>query len=212
MKKFLKSYVDPKYSFDTITIIGIICLIVVIAGVFGFLYEFIFYYFNGGMKGFYWRGGNFLPWINIYATGSIMIYLLTYKLKNKPWLVFLISFISCGILEYFSGLGMYILGDGLRCWDYNSEILNFGNIGGFVCLRSATFFGLSSLLLIYGIIPFCFFLASKMNKKTFLIMSFTLCSIILIDEFYNLLFARLFHLPRASTIYKKLGIPYVSFK
>lgn len=212
MKKFLKSYVDSKYSFDTITIIGIICLIVVIAGVFGFLYEFIFYYFNGGMKGFYWRGGNFLPWINIYATGSIMIYLLTYKLKNKPWLVFLISFISCGILEYFSGLGMYILGDGLRCWDYNSEILNFGNIGGFVCLRSATFFGLSSLLLIYGIIPFCFFLASKMNKTAFLIMSFTLCSIILIDEFYNLLFARLLHLPRASTIYKKLGIPYVSFK
>lgn len=212
MKKFFKSYVDPKYSFDTVTIIGIICLIVVIAGVFGFLYEFIFYYFNGGMKEFYWRGGNFLPWINIYATGSIMIYLLTYKLKNKPWLVFLISFISCGILEYFSGLGMYILGDGLRCWDYNSEILNFGNIGGFVCLRSATFFGLSSLLLIYGIIPFCFFLASKMNKKVFLIMSFTLCSIILIDEFYNLLFARLLHLPRASTIYKKLGIPYVSFK
>ena len=212
MKKFLKSYVDSKYSFDTITIIGIICLIVVIAGVFGFLYEFIFYYFNGGMKGFYWRGGNFLPWINIYATGSIMIYLLTYKLKNKPWLVFLISFISCGILEYFSGLGMYILGDGLRCWDYNSEILNFGNIGGFVCLRSATFLGLSSLLLIYGIIPFCFFLASKMNKTAFLIMSFTLCSIILIDEFYNLLFARLLHLPRASTIYKKLGIPYVSFK
>ena len=32
-----------------------------------FLYKiiyFIFYYFNGGMKGFYWRGGNFLPWIN----------------------------------------------------------------------------------------------------------------------------------------------------
>lgn len=212
MKKFLNSYIDPNYSFDTITIIGIISLIVVISGVFGFLYEFIFYFFNGGMKGFYWRGGNFLPWINIYATGALMIYLLTYKLKSKPWLVFLISFVSCGVLEYFSGLGMYIIGDGLRCWDYNSEILNFGNIGGFVCLRSALFFGLSSLLLIYGIIPFCFFLASKMNKKVFLIMSFSLCSIILIDEFYNLLFARIFHLPRASTIYKKIGIPYVTFK
>ena len=212
MKKFLNSYIDPKYSFDTITIIGIISLIVVILGVFGFLYEFIFYFFNGGMEGFYWRGGNFLPWINIYATGALMIYLLTYKLKSKPWLVFLISFVSCGVLEYFSGLGMYIIGDGLRCWDYNSEILNFGNIGGFVCLRSALFFGLSSLLLIYGIIPFCFFLASKMNKQVFLIMSFSLCSIILIDEFYNLLFARIFHLPRASTIYKKIGIPYVTFK
>lgn len=212
MKKFLNSYIDPNYSFDTITIIGIISLIVVISGVFGFLYEFIFYFFNGGMKGFYWRGGNFLPWINIYATGALMIYFLTYKLKSKPWLVFLISFVSCGVLEYFSGLGMYIIGDGLRCWDYNSEILNFGNIGGFVCLRSASFFGLSSLLLIYEIIPFCFFLASKMNKKVFLIMSFSLCSIILIDEFYNLLFARIFHLPRASTIYKKIGIPYVTFK
>lgn len=212
MKKFLNSYIDPKYSFDTITIIGIISLIVVISGVFGFLYEFIFYFFNGGMKGFYWRGGNFLPWINIYATGALMIYFLTYKLKSKPWLVFLISFVSCGVLEYFSGLGMYIIGDGLRCWDYNTEILNFGNIGGFVCLRSALFFGLSSLLLIYGIIPFCFFLASKMNKKVFLIMSFSLCSVILFDEFYNLLFARIFHLPRASTIYKKIGIPYVTFK
>lgn len=212
MKKFLNKYIDPKYSFDTITFIGIICLIVVISGVFGFLYEFIFYYFNGGMKGFYWRGGNFLPWINIYATGSLMIYALTYKFKKKPWLVFLISFISTGILEYFSGLGMYIIGDGLRCWDYNSEILNFGNIGGFVCLRSALFFGLSGLLLIYVIIPFCFYLASKMNRKVFLIISFTLCSIILFDEFYNLIFARILHLPRASAIYQKLGVPYVSFK
>ena len=212
MKEKYINYLNNKYSFDKLTWAGIFSLIIVIAGVFGFLYEYIFYYFNGGMKEFYWRGGNFLPWINIYATGSIMIYILTYKYKKNPLKIFLISFISCGILEYFSGLGMYILGDGLRCWDYNSEILNFGNIGGFVCLRSATFFGLSSLLLIYGIIPFCFFLASKMNKKAFLIMSFTLCSIILIDEFYNLLFARLLHLPRASTIYKKLGIPYVSFK
>lgn len=212
MKKFLNKYIDSKYSFDTITFIGIICLIVVISGVFGFLYEFIFYYFNGGMKGFYWRGGNFLPWINIYATGSLMIYALTYKFKKKPWLVFLISFISTGILEYFSGLGMYIIGDGLRCWDYNSEILNFGNIGGFVCLRSALFFGLSGLLLIYVIIPFCFYLASKMNRKVFLIISFTLCSIILFDEFYNLIFARILHLPRASAIYQKLGVPYVSFK
>ena len=105
---------------------------------------------------------------------------------------------------------MYLI-TGNRCWDYNSEILNFGNIGGFVCLRSVLFFGLSSLILIYLIVPFCFFLAHHTNKKIFLTISFTLCSIILIDEFYNLLFARLFHLPRASTIYKKLGVHYVKF-
>ena len=212
MNREYRRYLEEDQHFDRQTLMGIFALLIVIAGCFGWYYEFIFYFFNGGGKEFYWRGGNFLPWINIYATGSIMIYYLTYKKRKEPLKVFLISFFSCGILEYFSGLGMYLLRDGLRCWDYNNEILNFGNIGGFVCLRSATFFGLSSLLLIYGIIPFCFFLASKMNKKAFLIMSFTLCSIILIDEFYNLLFARLLHLPRASTIYKKLGIPYVSFK
>lgn len=141
-----------------------------------------------------------------------MIYLLTYKYRKKPWKVFLISFLSTGILEYFSGLGMYIIGHGKRCWDYNQEILNFGNINGFVCLRSVLFFGLSALLLMYVIIPFCFYLAKKMKKKNFLILSITLCSIILIDEFYNLLFARIFHLPRAYDVYSKLGFNYVHFK
>lgn len=212
MKEKYRNYLNNKYSFDKLTWAGIFSLIIVIAGVFGFLYEYIFYYFNGGMKEFYWRGGNFLPWINIYATGSIMIYILTHKYKKNPLKIFLISFISCGILEYFSGLGMYIIGNGMRCWDYNNEILNFMNINGFVCLRSVSFFGLSALLLMYVIVPMCFYLAKHMNKKVFLTISFSLCTIIMIDEFYNLLFARLFKLPRASTIYKKIGIHYVSFK
>lgn len=107
---------------------------------------------------------------------------------------------------------MYIIGNGFRCWNYNTEILNFGNIDGFVCLRSVLFFGLSGLLLIYVIVPILFYLAKKMNKKVFLTISFSLCFIILLDEFYNLIFARMLGLPRASTIYKSLGIRYVSFK
>ena len=78
MKEKYKKYLNYDYSFDKLTTLGIFSLIIVIAGTFGFIYEFIFYYFNGGMKEFFWRGGNFLPWINIYATGSIMIYFLTY--------------------------------------------------------------------------------------------------------------------------------------
>lgn len=212
MKEKLKKYINTDYKFDKLEMTGIICLIIVISGIFGFLYEFIFYYFNSGMKEFYWRGGNFLPWINIYATGSIMIYIFTYRYRKNPFKVFLISFISTGILEYFSGLGMYIFGDGIRCWDYNQEILNFGNIDGFVCLRSVLFFGISSLLLIYIIVPLCYYLARHMNRKVFLTISITLCSIIMIDELYNLIFARVFSLPRASTIYKKLGFKYVYFK
>lgn len=212
MKKKFKDYIEKDHSFDKKTMIGIFCLIIVITGIFGFLYEFIFYYFNSGMKTFYWRGSNFLPWINIYATGSIMIYFLTYKRRKKPLVVFLLSTISTGILEYISGWGMYKFQNRLRCWDYNSEILNFGNINGFVCLRSVLFFGLSSLLLIYIIVPLIFSLARKMKKRNFLILSYTLCFIFLFDELYNLIFARLLSLPRASTIYKKLGFHYLYFK
>ena len=209
MKEKYKSYLDNDHSFDRTMLIGIFALVVVIAGCFGWLYEFIFYFFNGGMKEFYYRGGNFLPWINIYAIGSVMIYILTYKYRKNPLKVFLISVISTGLLEYFSGLGIYIIGDGLRYWDYNTEILNFGNINGFICLRSVMFFALSALLLMYVIVPFCFHVASKSNKKVFLIVTITICSIFLADEFYNLILTKLFNLPNAIKIYKSIGIHYM---
>lgn len=204
-----KDYLEKNHSFDKKTMLGIFCMIIVIGGVFGFLYEYLFYFFNGGMKEFYYRGGNFLPWINIYATGSVMIYILSYKYRKNPLKVFLISVISTGLLEYFSGLGIYIIGDGLRYWDYNTEILNFGNINGFVCLRSVMFFGLSALLLMYVIVPFCFHVASKSNKKVFLIVTISICSIFLADEFYNLIFTKIFNLPNAIKIYKSIGIHYM---
>lgn len=209
MKEKFKSYLSIDHSFDKLTMIGIICLLIVISGFFGFVYEFIFYYFNEGVKTFFWRGGNFLPWINIYAIGAVIIYFLTYKYRKTPLKVFSIGFISSGILEFISGLGIYIIGNGLRYWDYNTEILNFGNIGGFVCLRSVSFFGISALLLMYVIVPLCFKIAKKSNKKIFLIISITLFSIVLADELYNLLITKFFNLPSASTIYRNFGINYM---
>ena len=160
--KYLK-YLNEDIKFDKETMIGIFCLLVVITGMFGFLYEFIFYYFNGGMQTFYWRGGNFLPWINIYATGSIMIYLLTYKDRKKPLKVFLVSVITTGILEYFSGLGMDKIA-GKRCWDYSREILGALNINGYVCLRSVLVFGVFSLLLIYIVLPLIFYILTTADS------------------------------------------------
>lgn len=212
MKKKYKKYLNNEIKFDRLTMLAIICLIIVIAGVFGWIYEFIFYYLNSGMKTFYFRGGNFLPWINIYAIGSLLIYFFAFKHRKHPLRIFFLSILITGILEFISGWGLYTFANKFRCWDYNTEILNFGNIGGFVCLRSVLFFGVSSLLLIYGIIPVCYYLASKINKKTFLILCIFLCSIILIDEFYNLLVARIFDLPRASDIYKQIGLKYMEFK
>lgn len=212
MKEKYKEYINNNYKFDKTTMIGIICLIIVIAGIFGFVYEFIFYYFNSGMKQFYYRGGNFLPWINIYAIGALMIYFLTYKDRKNPLKVFLKSTIICGVLEFVAGYVMYNFFGGFRCWDYNTEILNFGNIDGFICLRSVLFFGISSLFLIYVIVPLCFYISKKIDKKIFFKISVCICALFLFDEFYNLFFARLLYLPRASDIYKQIGIHYMQFK
>ena len=212
MKEFYNKYLNEKIKFDKLTIVAITCLIIVISGVFGFVYEFIFYYFNGGMKEFYYRGGNFLPWINIYAIGSILIILLTFKDRLKPVKVFLKSTIICGILEFIAGYIIYNYFGHFRCWDYNTEILNFGNIGGFICLRSVLFFGISSLLLIYGILPMVIYLSRKTNKKVFNIISISLCALIMLDEVYNLVIARVINTPRASDVYKEIGFKYVEFK
>ena len=64
----------------------------------------------------------------------------------------------------------------------------------------------------YGIVPLCFYLAEKIPKKVFLTISITLCSIIMIDEIYNLLIARIFSLPRAVDVYRELGLKFVVFK
>ena len=209
MKKY-KEYLNKDHNFDKKTMLGIFCLIIVISGMFGWLYEVVFYYFNSGMTEIYWRGGNFLPWINIYAMGAILIYVLTYKKRKNPLFVFLVSIISTGILEYIGGYFMEHIMH-IKCWDYNTEILSFGSINGYVCLRSVLVFGISALLLMYIIVPFCFYLARKIPKKTFLILSYTICGIFLFDELYNLIFANLLNLPRASEVYKQLGFKFLYF-
>ena len=209
MKKY-KDYLNKDHNFDKKTMLGIFCLIIVISGMFGWLYEVVFYYFNSGMKEVYWRGGNFLPWINIYAMGAILIYVLTYKKRKKPLFVFIVSIISTGILEYIGGFFMEHIMQ-IKCWDYSKEILSFGSINGYVCIRSVLVFGISALLLMYIIVPFCFYLAKKMPRKTFLILSYTICGIFLFDELYNLIFANLLNLPRASEVYKDLGFKFLYF-
>lgn len=190
--------------------ITLICLLIVISGIIGWVYEFIFYYANSGFKTFYYRGGNFLPWINIYMYGAFLILALTYKFKKKPLLVFLISMISTGILEYLSGCFLYGVLGWTKCWDYNNEILNWGNINGYVCLRSVLVFGLAGLALVYLIVPTLIKLVKKYPKLY--IVSIILASIFLLDEIYNLFLYKLFNLPNSIDIYKCIGFKYLFYK
>ena len=211
MEKY-KKYLNNNYKFGKVTFAAILCAIFVISNFYGFVYEVIFYYFNGGMKDIYWRGGCFGPWIIIYGIGALLIYFTAYKRRKKPLEVFLISGFGCGVLEFLTGAGFYYLMDGTRHWDYNTEILNFGNIGGFVCLRSVLVFAVSGMLLIYVIVPLLYYLAKKMNRKVFLAVCFTLFAIYAADQLYSSLITAVFpNLPDAYDIYGNLGFKFMEF-
>lgn len=157
-----------------------IILLFIIGGIFGFIYETLFYRIDLGY--FTKRGTTFGPWIPIYAYGALLINTLTKK-SNNNFKTFIISGISCGLLELFIGFITFKIFN-VRLWDYNIEILNFGNIGGFVCLRSVLFFGVSGIFLKEIINPLINNITNNINKtKSIIIYSVGL--IFILDVIIN---------------------------
>ena len=160
------------------TTINILLLVMIVSGFFGFIYETFFYKIDLGY--FVKRGSTYGPWIPIYAFGGLFIVLLTYRFRQKPLLVFVINCILTGVLEYLTGYVLYKFWQ-IRLWDYNTEIWNFGNINGFICLRSVLFFGLSSLFLVYFIVPKIKSIALRISEKKLTNISYSLGIIFIID-------------------------------
>ena len=159
-------------------IINLYILIMISSGIFGFVYETIFYRIDLGY--FVKRGSTFGPWIPIYVFGGLFITLLTYKYKNNPLKVFIISMIVSGLLEFLTGWILY-KGFSIRLWDYNNEIWNYGNINGYICLRSVLFFGLSGLILVYLMIPGLIKIIKKISKKIISVVSLILIVCFVLD-------------------------------
>ncbi|MBR3353457.1 putative ABC transporter permease [Candidatus Saccharibacteria bacterium] len=209
VKLFWQEYMRGEMTLEKWQWAGLLMLLVVFAGFFGWVYEYIFYYFDGGTGEFYMQGGNFLPWINIYAIGAVLIIASCWKIRKYPWAVFLLSVVVTGLLEFVGGWLVYTIGNGTRYWDYNTEIWNFGNIGGFVCLRSVLVFGFSALFLMYVVVPFIIWLSGKMSKRAFLSLAVSLFILVLADEIYNLLASKFFGWPDAMEFYRSLGWKYL---
>lgn len=140
-----------------------ICLIFVLSGILGWVYEELFYRINDGH--FSRRGHGFGPWLPIYAFGMVILLFATAPLRGSEgtldslWKVLALCALISGTFEFFVGWVLFHLFQGLRLWDYNTERWNWGNIGGFVCFRSVLVFTLSAPILIYSLVPMIGFLA-----------------------------------------------------
>lgn len=169
---FKDKKIDTKLTFS------ILLYSFVIAGIIGYIYEVIFYRFD--KDEFINRGSTYGPWIPVYAVGTILIIIGLYRFKSKPWLVILLSAVITFIVEYFTGL-FFDKVVHIMLWDYSEEILNFGNINGYVCLRSVLLFTLGGIFIIYSMVPTLIKIAKKVNKKAFTIISIVLFILFMLD-------------------------------
>ena len=204
-------YLREKYDFYRSTWLGIGLAVFVLGGVIRFVYEFIFYWANSGFTTLYFRGGTFGPWIDTHCIAALLFFVVLYRLRRQPWFVFLISAVGGGLVQLGIGLLLYNLCGGLRVWNYNLEILNYGSIGGFVCLRSVLEFGILGLLVIYAIAPLIFHMACSVYNSTFLAVWLTIGLICVADIVYNdVICALIPGLTGAVQVYQDLGFHYLS--
>lgn len=140
----------------------------------GYLYELLLHFIYNGS--FFSHGILHGPWLPIYGSGSLLI-MSIYKYKNKPILIFLLSFFITGLLEYLSGLLLLKILN-IRLWDYTGMFLN---ISGHVCFLSALCFGLGGLLITYVIYPFIEKIYLKIKDKYLKLFLSSISIIFLID-------------------------------
>ena len=183
--KALRQWAHTEHRYTAWQKWEIFLLLFVMSGVFGFLYEMLFYRIDLGH--FVKRGTTFGPWIPIYAYGAGFILLLAYRLRKRPWAVFLVSGLSSGTLEYVVGWALLKF-RGERLWDYNTEIWNWGNVNGFICARSVLFFAVSGLLLVYVLVPVATHLADRLSKRAFALLSVVPGALFLADIVCSLIF------------------------
>ena len=164
------------------TVIGVF-LLTVMGAFIGWVYEMIFYRIDLGY--FIKRGHGFGPWLPIYAFGALGLILIVQKKKLHPAALFVISTVGSGMIEYATGWVLYNLMGGIRLWDYNVEIWNWGNIDGFVCARSVLIFGVFGTVFGALIIPRFMEFVKKAKARPLAIFSIVLAVIVGADVIYG---------------------------
>lgn len=129
-------------------------------------------------KKFIDRGFLIGPYCPIYGWGSIIITLLLYRYSYDPLVLFVMTVITCGILEYLTSWVMEKLFKA-RWWDYSQRKFN---INGRICLGTLVPFGLFGLLLTYVTNPFFLNIINSFSPNTLNILSIVIGAIFFVDN------------------------------
>lgn len=134
-------------------------------------------------KRFINRGFLIGPYCPIYGCGALLITILLSRYSNDAFVLFVMTMLLCGILEYFTSYMMEKMFK-LRWWDYSQKKYN---INGRVCLDTLIPFGLFGLLVIYVLNPIFFNVFNHMNITLFDFSFYIILAIFMIDNIVSLI-------------------------
>lgn len=127
------------------------------------------------------RGFLIGPYCPIYGFGVLSVSLLLSKISNNIILLFLLSTLICGTLEYLTSYFMEKIFKA-RWWDYTRRKFN---INGRVCLETLIPFGIISVLIICFANPWWINNLHKIPTNVLHILSISLFIIYIIDTFIS---------------------------
>ena len=159
---------------------ALLMLVMVGSAVLGWLYEMGFYYLNAGG---HWvmRGHGLGPWLPIYGFGGLSMLLACWDVRDRPLHVFLRCGMVATVLEYATGYVLFTFFDGLRLWDYNTEIWNWGNINGYICLRSILLFAFAGVALLRWVAPMTVGAIRRMGERRAFVLACAITAVYATD-------------------------------
>lgn len=132
-------------------------------------------------KRFINRGFLIGPYCPIYGYGALLITFLLKKYTQDPIVLFIMTIVVCGALEYLTSFFMEKLFKA-RWWDYSQRKFN---INGRICLDTIVIFGILGLLIMYILNPFFISKIELLPEIWLNILFYCLLTIYLVDNFVS---------------------------
>ena len=129
-------------------------------------------------KKFVNRGFLIGPYCPVYGVGVLLVTLLLQNYINDLPVLFFLSLLICGILEYFTSFAMEKIFKA-RWWDYHNRRFN---INGRICLETLIPFGIIACIILKYVNPIIFEFLDSLNGTLLSVLSFTLLTLMTIDQ------------------------------
>ena len=120
------------------------------------------------------------PWLTIYGAGAVLIILIYKKIKNN-YIIFIISALLCGIIEYCTALYLDYFHN-TKWWDYSNHLLN---INGKTSIEVMLLFGIACTLGLKYFFPFLEKTYKKVNTNKMTIFLIIIIILNISDYVYS---------------------------